>query len=141
MLLELRDRVALSILIAGIGLACARSSKIEYEHADPIADARRAFVDSGHFHTLAVRVGDSVISPSDTTAYRERSYNVEVGPEGPTIYLPLQAARTRPGWPSEAQLRYINAYNTELFALLDTNFMRVRLPPNKRLKLPARVGH
>jgi hypothetical protein len=139
MLVDLRNRAALSIVVAGLGLACARSSKIDYEHADPIADARRAFVDSGHFHTLAVRVGDSVISPSDTTAYKDPSYNVEVGPEGPIIYLPLQAAPTRPGWPSEAQLRYMNAYNTELFALLDTNFMNVRLPPNRRLKLPARV--
>jgi hypothetical protein len=94
-------------------------------------------VDSNHFHVLAVKVGDSVISPSDTTAYTERSYNVEVGPDGPVVYLPIESSPSRPGWPSDAQLRYLNSYNTALFSLLDTNFMGVGLPPNKRLKLTA----
>jgi hypothetical protein len=138
MITQLISRVSLSLWLIGTTAACGRSSEIDYEHADGVADARRALVDSGHFHTLAVRVGDSLISPSDTAAYRERSYNVEVGPEGPVVYLPVVADPSRPGWPSEAQLRYLNAYNTELFALLDTNYMNVDSPPTKRLKLPAR---
>ena len=114
-----------------------RGPAIDYRSADPVTDARRAFIDSGHFHTLAVKVGDSVISPSDTAVIKGHSYNVQVGPEGPIIYLPVQSAPDRPGWPSDEQLRYMNRYNTELFALLDTNAMLPRLPPNKRLKLPG----
>ena len=125
-----------TFVVALVASACRpRSPTIDYRSADPVTDARRAVIDSGHFHTLAVKVGDSVISPSDTTVLRVHSYNVQVGPEGPIIYLPVQSAPNRPGWPSEDQLRYMKRYNTELFALLDTNAMPPSLPPNKRLKL------
>ena len=130
--------VSLLLSVTAVGLACAHSSRIDYEHADGALDAHRSFLDSGHFHELAVRVGDSVIAPSDTTAYRVRSYNVEVGPEGPIVFLPVVSSASRPGWPSDAQLRYLRAYNTALFAMLDTNALREPgLPPNTRLKLTA----
>ena len=131
------NRIAVLILVTVLEVGCGHGPKIDYEHANPALDARRAMLDSGHFHMVAVKVGDSVISPSDTTAYTQRSYNLAVGPEGPVVYLPVDNNPKRPGWPSDAQLRYITGYNTELFALLDTNYMRARLPPNKRLKLPA----
>ena len=131
-----RHRAILFISLTSLTVACARP-RIDYEHANGAVDAHHALLDSGHFHLLAVRVGDSVISPSDTTAYKDRQYNVEVGPEGPLVYLPVSSDLARPGWPSEAQLRYISAYNTALFALLDTNLMGAGLPPNKRLKLAA----
>jgi hypothetical protein len=120
--------------------ACGSSSRIDYRLADPIADARRALIDSGHFHMLAVRVGDSVIIPSDATAYMERSYNVQVAPEGGVVFLPLDPSRRRPSWPSDQQVAYIERYNTALFAFLDTNAMSAGVPPKKRLKLPARVN-
>jgi hypothetical protein len=104
--------------------------RIDYVNADPVADARRALVDSGHFHMLAVRVGDSVINPVDSTVLNERSYNVQVAPEGAIVFLPVDPAAGRRGWPSDAQLAYITRYNTAIFALLDTNALRARLPPN-----------
>jgi hypothetical protein len=116
---------------------CSRRRSIDYRSADPVGDARRAFIDSGHFHTLAIKVRDSVISPVDATVLKDSNYNVEVGPEGPVVYLPIESAGDRPGWPSDDQLRYIKRYNTELYALLDTNFVEAGLPPNKRLKLPG----
>ncbi len=123
-------------LVASAVIACGdRRPAIEYRTADPVADARRAMIDSGHFHLLAVKVDDSVIAPSDTSVLKERSYNVEVAPEGGMVFLAVDPDPHRPGWPSAEQLRYLSRYNTELFALLDTNSMSVGLPPNKRLKL------
>lgn len=116
----------LLLSLTAVAMACRHAAKVDYSHANGAADARRAFMDSGHFHVLAVRVGDSVISPSDTTAYKQRSINVEVGPEGPIVYLPVTSDPARPRWPSSAQLSYIKAYNTELFALLDTNLMHAQ---------------
>ena len=123
-------------LAAAAVIACGdRRQAIDYRTADPVADARLAMIDSGHFHLLAVKVGDSVIAPSDTSVLKERSYNVEVAPEGGMVFLAIDPDPHRPGWPSVEQLRYLTRYNTELFALLDTNYMSVGLPPNKRLKL------
>lgn len=121
--LQVRPPASLILSLTAVALGCRHTATVDYGHANGVADARRAFMDSGHFHVLAVRVGDSVISPSDTTAYKQRSINIEVGPEGPIIYLPVASDPARPGWPSSAQLSYIKAYNTELFALLDTNVM------------------
>ena len=118
-------------LIAFFCLACGGDGpRIDYVTADPIADARRAMLDSGHFHMLAVKVGDSVINPIDSGVLKDKSYSVEVAPEGPVVFLPVDPAPTRRGWPSDAQLAYITRYNTAIFALLDTNIMRARLPPN-----------
>ena len=108
-----------------------------YRGGDPAGEAHRALIDSGHFHLLAVKVGDSVIAPIDTTQYLERSYSVEVAPEGGIVFLPIDPNPHRPGWPSEAQLRYLTQYNTTLFALLDTNAMPPSSLPNQRLKLPG----
>ncbi len=120
-----------------VASACGRGGpRIDYRSADPIAAARRAFIDSGHFHLLAVKVGDSVLAPSDSSVLKEKTYNVQVGPEGPYVYLRVESG-ARPNSPSDGQLRYIKRYNTELFTLLDTNFMNPGLPPNKRLKLPG----
>lgn len=116
----------LSLALAAV--SCRHTGTIDYRHADGAADARRALMDSGHFHVLAVRVGDSVISPSDTTAYKQRSVNVQAGPEDPVVYLPVSSDPSRPGWPSSTQISYMKAYNTELFALLDTNLMRAHSP-------------
>src|SRR2546423_1303500 len=104
-----------------ITLGCRRTVSVDYQAADPVADARRALMDSGHFHILAVKVGDSLIAPRDTSVLQQRSYNVEVAPEGGIVFLRVDPGRNRQGRPSEAQLRYITRYNTELFALLDTN--------------------
>ena len=128
-----------SLTATFLAVACsAGSGRVDYRTADPVADARRALLDSGHFHLLAVKVGDSVISPYDSAALMETSYNVEVAPEGGVVFLPVDPSPDRPEWPSAPQVAYINRYNTTLFALLDTNAMP--LPPNKRLKLPARVN-
>ena len=123
------------LLLSG---GCRSTKPITYRGGDPGGEAHRALIDSGHFHLLAVKVGDSVIAPSDTTQYLERSYNVEVAPEGGIVFLPIDPNPDRPGWPSEAQVRYLTQYNTTLFALLDTNAMPPLSLPNQRLKLPRR---
>jgi hypothetical protein len=125
-----------SLPVLLVVLACSRSGSIDYAAADPVADARRAFLDSGHFHVLAVKVGDSVISPWDGSALMETSYNVQVAPEGGVVFLALDPSPDRPDRPSEHQLAYISRYNTTLFALLDTNAMPPL--PATRVKAPAR---
>jgi len=44
---------------------------------------------------------------------------------------------TAPAGDAQAQIQYVTRYNTELFALLDTNAMGAGLLPNQRLKLAA----
>src|SRR3989442_3127092 len=114
-----RANIAITTTVSAVLIGCTRAPEIDYRSADPVADARRALIDSGHFHLLAVKVGDSVLAPSDSSLVKEKSYNVEVGPEGPYVYLRLEPATDRPNSPSEDQLRYIKRYNTALFALLD----------------------
>jgi len=125
----LRLGLRVATVLAAALTGCVREVRIDYRVADPIADARRAMRDSGHFHLLAVKVGDSVIMPSDTTAFRERGYNVEVAPEGGVVFLALDPDPARRDWPSAQQVAYIERYNTALFALLDSNAMSARLPP------------
>ncbi len=86
-------------------VACSsRTVRVDYRTADPVADARRALIDSGHFHLLAVKVGDSVVSPYDSAAVLETSYSVEVAPEGGVVFLPVDPSPDQPAWPSEGQL-------------------------------------
>jgi hypothetical protein len=127
--------IVIVTILSGSLIGCRRAPQIDYGTADPIADARRALLDSGHFHLLVIKVGDSLVGPKDTTVLLQRTYNVQVGPEGAFVILPTAPVATR-----EAQLRYIRRYNTQLYALLDTNAKGAGLLPNKRLKLPARVN-
>lgn len=109
--------------LCGLGIACSRGLTIDYRVADPVLDARRAVLDSGHFHLLAVKVGDSVIALRDASVLKQERYTVEVGPEGAVIFLRFEPAPGNPRAPSDPQLLYIMRYNTELLALLDTNAM------------------
>jgi len=129
-----RATIAITTTVSAVLIGCTRGPKIDYRTADPVADARRALLDSGHFHLLVIKVGDSLVGPKDTTVLLQRAYNVTVGPEGAFVILPTAPATMR-----DAQLRYISRYNTQLYALLDTNAIRAGLLPNKRLKLAARV--
>jgi hypothetical protein len=130
-----RATIAITTVVSVVLIGCRSAPEIDYRTADPVADARRALLDSGHFHLLVIKVGDSLVGPKDTTVLLQRSYNVQVGPEGAFVILPTAPASMR-----EAQLQYISRYNTQLYALLDTNAMGAGLLPNKRLKLPARVN-
>ena len=108
-----------AVFVLGSALACAGGASIDYAAADPVADARAALA-KGDFHLVAVRLGDSVVSPIDS-AYQNTSINVEVGPSGGMRYLKLIEDGDRPGVPSRAQMSYMQRFNTEMFRLIDDN--------------------
>ena len=92
---------------------------MDYAAADPIADARAALA-KGDFHLVAVKLGDSVVSPIDST-YQSTQINVEVGPSGGMKYLALTEDSDQPGVPSRAQMSYMKRFNTEMFRLIEEN--------------------
>ncbi len=51
-----RLNLGLLTSLAAVLTACKSSPRIDYRSADPVADARLAMIDSGHFHLLAVKV-------------------------------------------------------------------------------------
>ena len=106
-------------LTLGSVVACAGGPSIDYAAADPVADARAALANHD-FHLVAVRVGDSTISPIDSV-YQKTSINIEVGPSGPLRYLKLVEDGDRPGAPSRAQLDYMQRFNSEMFRMIEEN--------------------
>jgi hypothetical protein len=117
--MRLFRKTNLKALVLGAVLAGAGGCSMDYEAADPVADARSA-LDKGDFHLVAVRVGDSVVSPIDSV-YQNTSINVEVGPSGGMHYLKLVEDRDRPGVPSRAQMQYMQRFNTEMFRMIEEN--------------------
>jgi hypothetical protein len=107
----------IALLTLGV-LACAGGS-MDYNTADPVADARAA-LEAGNFHLVAVKLGDSTVSPIDS-AYEHVSINVEVGPDGPIRYLDLVEDPDAPRQPSRAQMSYMKRFNTEMFRMLEEN--------------------
>lgn len=131
--MTVRARVQLRfavLVLCGMILSCSRGLTIDYRVADPVLDARRAMLDSGHFHLLAVKVGDSVIAPRDASVLKQDRYTVEVPPDGGVVFLRFEPAPGNPHAPSDPQLFYILRYNTELLALLDTSAMS-GAPPDR----------
>ena len=114
----LESGVRIAPFLLSLALACGGPS-MDYSAADPVADARAA-LKAGNFHLVAVRVGDSVVSPIDS-AYESAEINVEVGPDGPTRYLDLVEDSNAPGVPSRAQIAYMKRFNTEMFRMLEEN--------------------
>ena len=117
-------KLIVPVLLSAAAAACRPSGGIDYATADPVADARRAALDSGRIQLFALVVGDSQFVPWDTTGTREKTYNLNA----PIVLLKADPQSERRGQPSEAQLRYVTRYNTTVLALVDTNVMR--LPRN-----------
>src|SRR5512144_471695 len=118
----LRKRSTALTLISTLEVAaalsgCARQRLFDYQADDPVAEAACALVDSGDYRVLAIRWRDSLIVPIDSSLPR-KPVNLERPPGGFYVFLKPERVRGNPDRPSQAQMSFMERYNTVIFTLL-----------------------
>src|SRR5689334_17963157 len=128
-------RIGAMVSVGLIVLACRHTRTFNYTTQDPDAEALCAFTDSGDYRVLAIKSGDSLIIPIDSSV-AHGEINLEKPPGGFYIFLKPEGLRGHPDRPSEVQDSFMTRYNSVIWTLLQS--LRPgseSLPPNLRMKL------